>query len=92
MRPVGFSLWSMKSGREQLKDWMGRRGLNQTETAGHFGWDITFISQLVNGRRLPGLTNAVKIERETGIPVEAWLPNELDNGQSGKPDPAGVAR
>lgn len=68
----------MKSGAEQLKDWMDRRGFNQTETAVHFGWDITFISQLVNARRNPGLTNAVKIERETGIPVEAWVSSEVD--------------
>lgn len=59
-------------------DWMKRRGFNFTDAAAHFGWDLTFVSKLVNGHRLPGLTNAVKIERETGIPVEAWLPSGLD--------------
>jgi plasmid maintenance system antidote protein VapI len=68
----------MKSGAEQLADWMKRRGFNATEAAAHFGWDLTFISKLINGHRLPGLTNAVKLERETGIPVEAWLPSGLD--------------
>lgn len=68
----------MKTGAEQLMDWMRRRGFSATEAADHFGWDLTFISKLVNGHRLPGLTNAVKIERETGIPVEAWVSSELD--------------
>ena len=68
----------MKSGAEQLLDWMKRRGFTNTEASAHFGWDITFVSKLVNGHRLPGLTNAIKLERETGIPVEAWLPSELD--------------
>jgi transcriptional regulator with XRE-family HTH domain len=68
----------MKSGAEQLADWMRRRGFNAMEAAEYFGWDVTFVSKLVNGRRLPGLTNAIKLERETGIPVEAWLPSHVD--------------
>lgn len=71
----------MKSGAEQLRDWMERRGFNQTETAIFFGWDMTFISQLVNRKRSPGLTNAIRIERETGIPVEAWLSSEQDESE-----------
>ena len=59
-------------------DWMKRRGFNATEAAAYFGWDLTFVSKLVNGHRLPGLTNAIKLERETGIPVEAWLPSAVD--------------
>lgn len=60
---------------------MKRRGFNQTQTAEHFGWDPTFISQLLADpprRRKPGLDNAIKIERETGIPVEAWSSSALD--------------
>ena len=68
----------MKSGPEQLRDWMRRRVFNQAETAEHFGWDETTISKILNGVRVPGLENAVKIERETGIPVEAWLPTPAD--------------
>lgn len=72
----------MKSGPEQLKEWMERRwSLSlrpQRDTAEHFAWDETFISQLVTGKRTPGLTNAIRIERETGIPVEAWVSSELD--------------
>ena len=72
----------MQPGPEQLKDWMARRGFNQSQTAEFFGWNFGFISMLVNGKRNPGLTNAVKIERETGIPVEAWMSSELDESVS----------
>ena len=67
----------MKSGPEQFKDWMHRRRFMQREAAEHFGWHETYISQLLNGARTPGLDNAVTIERETGIPVEAWMSSEL---------------
>lgn len=59
---------------------MARRGFNQTEAAAFFEWDITFLSKLLNGHRKPGLTNAIRIERLTGISVEAWeVSGELDN-------------
>lgn len=62
----------MASGPEQLRDWMGRRGFNQPETALYLGFDIPYISQILSGARNPGLPRAVAIERKTGIPVEAW--------------------
>jgi transcriptional regulator with XRE-family HTH domain len=68
----------MQSGAEQLKDWMHRRRFLQREAGEHLGFDYTFVSQLVNGHRTPGLENAVAIERLTGIPVEAWLPTHRD--------------
>ena len=68
----------MKSGAEEFKAWMDRARLNQRQTAGYFGWDETFISQLVTGKRVPGLPNAIRIERETGIPGEAWVPTDMD--------------
>lgn len=68
----------MQDGADQLRDWMDRRGFNATETAVYFGWDLTFVSKLLNRHRSPGLTNAIKIERQTGIPAEAWVSSELD--------------
>ena len=68
----------MQNGPEQLRDWMDRRGVNQTETAALLGFDVTFINHILNERRQPGLTNAIRIERCTGIPVEAWVSSELD--------------
>lgn len=80
----------MKSGAEQLKDWMHRRRFLQREAAEHLGFDATFVSQLVNGARTPGLDNAIKIERETGIPVEAWLP--IGRDETVQPVSAGAAK
>lgn len=81
-------LWltmSMKTGAEQLRDWIDRRWPNserkQRQAAEHFGWDETFIAKLLaegSQQRKPGLVNAIRIERETGIPVEAWVSSELD--------------
>lgn len=75
----------MKTGAEQLKDWMHRRRFLQQEAAEHFGWPDSYISHLVHGRRLPALDNAIKIERETGIPVEAWMSSELDKANGTAP-------
>jgi transcriptional regulator with XRE-family HTH domain len=74
-----FRIVHMKDGRLQLKDWIHRRVFMQREAAAYLGIDQTFLSQLVNGKRQPGLTNAVNIERLTGIPVEAWVASELGN-------------
>lgn len=75
----------MKTGAEQLQDWIDRRFPNserpRRDAAEHFGWDETFIAKLLTdgpSQRKPGLTNAIKIERETGITVESWVSSELD--------------
>lgn len=68
----------MTSGPDQLRDWMNRRGLNQAETADLMGFDQTYISQLLSGRRHPSLRNAIRIQRETGIAPDAWLSSQLD--------------
>ncbi len=86
----------MKTGAEQLSDWMERRfpesTRRQRDTAEHFGWDETFIAKLMTGARLPGLVNALRIERETGIPVEAWVPSGLDTPVSAAPERARKAK
>jgi plasmid maintenance system antidote protein VapI len=76
--PSRFLIRDVKSGAEQLKDWMHRRRFMQKEAAEHLGFDVTYVSHLVAGRRVPGLDNALVIERETGIPVEAWASIALD--------------
>lgn len=70
----------MQSGPEQLKEWMHRRQFLQREAAEHLGFDETYVSQILGRRRRPGLDNAIIIERRTGIPVEAWLSSQDDNG------------
>lgn len=61
-------------GRERLKRWLDRSHLNQREAARIIGMHFTHLCQILAGRRSPGLANAIAIERETGIPVEAWVP------------------
>jgi DNA-binding transcriptional regulator YdaS (Cro superfamily) len=56
---------------------MERRRFNQVDAATHIGIHTTYMSQLLSGVRSPGLGNALKIERTTGIPVEAWAASEL---------------
>jgi len=73
----------MMTGAEHLKDWMARRGFNQQETADYLGWDFTYISKIVNGLRSLGVTNAVHLERLTGIPVESWVSSEHDTATVG---------
>lgn len=72
----------MPTGAEQLKDWMDRRWPLSTrkarEAGEYLGFDESFISQLLRGDRRPGLTNAIIIERGSGIPVEAWVSDALD--------------
>jgi len=63
----------------------------QREAADYFGWDETYVSQLVNGRRSPGLENAIHIERHTGIAVEAWMSNDVDTPEQPDPVTAGKA-
>jgi transcriptional regulator with XRE-family HTH domain len=63
-----------RTGREQLAQWIERSKLTQVETARRIGIDPTQLSQILTGKRRPGLDNAVRIERATGIVVEAWVP------------------
>jgi transcriptional regulator with XRE-family HTH domain len=69
----------MESGAEQLRDWMRRRGFKQADAARYLEFDEPYISVLLSAKRTPGLDNAIKLERLTGIPVEAWASSELDN-------------
>jgi hypothetical protein len=86
----------MKPGAEQLTDWIARRwplsARKNREAAEHFDWDETFISMLCRGVRAPGLANAIKIERESGIPVEAWVSTELDESETVPPEKNGKRR
>jgi transcriptional regulator with XRE-family HTH domain len=74
----------MKSGPQELRDWMHRRKFLQRETAEYLKFDETYVSQLLNGKRTPGLDNAIIIERLTGIPVEAWSASSRDISVAGE--------
>lgn len=68
----------MYSGPDQLRDWMRRRGFTQADAARYLGWDQGNISVVLAGKRTLGLETALRIERLTGIPVEAWSATESD--------------
>lgn len=67
----------MQPGREQLRDWMRRRGVNQREAAVLLSLNEVHYSQILNGHRQPGLANAIRIEQRTGISVESWALSEV---------------
>lgn len=73
----------MLAGQHQLRNWIDRRGVSDREAAGIIGLNHTFLSNLVTGKRVPGLVNALKIERATGIPVEAWEPTHVGKSSVG---------
>lgn len=68
----------MVEGRERLRDWIERSKLTQRQAAELLDMHYTFLSQILNSDRSPALGTAVRIERVTGIPVEAWMPTEVD--------------
>lgn len=77
---------NMKSGRQQLREWLDRAKLTQRAAAEILGVHYTFLSQILNEdnvgtdrERTPALATAVKFERVTGIPVEAWMPTTDDD-------------
>jgi plasmid maintenance system antidote protein VapI len=72
----------MQSGADQFKDWMRRRGFNQADAARYLEFDKPYVSVLATGTRTPGLDNAIKLERLTGIPVEAWLSQDNEPEQT----------
>lgn len=76
----------MDSGRDQLRRWLERAHLTQREAARLLGMHFTSLSQILGQReRSPSLARAVRIERVTGIPVEAWMPTAVDAERTSQP-------
>ena len=67
----------MKTGAELLKNWIGRSTYKQVDAAVALGLTQSYLSLLANGKRVPGRDKAVRIERLTGIPVEAWSSRDV---------------
>ncbi len=65
----------MNDARTRLADWIERTKVSQRHAAKLLGMHFTFLNNVLTGRRVPGLTNAVKIERVTGIPAVSWVPS-----------------
>lgn len=81
-----------QGGRDRLAQWIERSKLNQLEAARLIGIDPTQLSQILTGKRRPGLDNAVKIEQATGIVVEAWVPLSDDDSAVAEPVAAQKSR
>lgn len=81
-----------KSGRERLAEYRDRCGYKQYELAKLIEVDEPYLSQLLSGRRRPGLPTAVRIERLTGIPAESWLLTPRGKGKRQKPLPEAIGQ
>lgn len=64
---------------------MARSRINQRAAARLFGCHYTHVSQILSGRRIPGLANAVAIERVTGVPAGAWVPTSVGKEADSRP-------
>jgi transcriptional regulator with XRE-family HTH domain len=68
--------------RERLQAWLRRSGMTQRAAAELFGLHYTYLNQILRGRRVPALANAVEIERQTGIAPGAWVPTRVGRSKA----------
>jgi transcriptional regulator with XRE-family HTH domain len=71
---------------------MARAKLTQRAAAKLLGMHYTFLSQILSRDRSPALGTAVRIERVTGVPVEAWMPTDVDDDSNAAPARTGKPR
>lgn len=64
-------------------DFIKRSGRTRASWAEELGISPGFLSDLLNGKKQPALTLAVRIERLTGGAVAAvsWVPEEADTSE-----------
>ena len=82
-----------KTGRQRLADYVTRSRLKQYELADLLAIHETTLSQILHGKRRPGLDIALRIEAETGIPAVSWSDQKrgrLDRGRKHKASSAPV--
>lgn len=72
----------MLSGRQQLRDWIDRQGLNQTNAAKLLGVHDVVLCQWLNGDKIPGLDNAIMLDDKAGIAVRSWTLNGVSRKRS----------
>lgn len=61
-----------------LIDFIRASGRSQAHWAHQFGVSPPFLSEILNGKKRPGLDVAVRIERATGgqVPAASWVSQE----------------
>lgn len=64
---------------------MRRRGFTQADAGRYLEMGQDHLSHILAGRRSPGLETAIKFARLTGIPVEAWSSNAIDEASISEP-------
>lgn len=62
----------MKHGRYQLMQWIRRGRVSQSVAAEELGLKSPQLSKYLTGYATPTLEKALRIQRLTSIPVEAW--------------------
>lgn len=80
------------TGRERLAEYCRRCRLKQYELADLLGMHFTTLSQVLAGKRRPGLDTALRIERLTGVPVESWSDQMFVDSAEPKPSKRKTAR
>ncbi len=71
-------------GPARLKAWLERSRISQRAAAVLLGCHYTHVSQILSRRRVPGLAQAVAIERVAGIPAGAWVPTGVGTHVGGR--------
>lgn len=80
------------TGRQRLIAYRDKHGYKQYELANLLELDEAYLSQLLNGKRRPGLPIACRIEDRTGIPVESWLLSEVGKHKRRHTDTADIGQ
>ncbi len=66
-----FIVANMTKGAKQLAKLFAQP--TQREIAKRIGVNDSYLSLLASGKRTPSMAVAAKMQRELGIPVEAWV-------------------
>ena len=69
----------MSIGARQLVEWLDRSRLADKDLASRLGISRAYLSQLLSGKRRPGLDIAELIYTHTGVPMTSWKDNLLSD-------------
>jgi transcriptional regulator with XRE-family HTH domain len=72
----------LTQGSARLAEYRDRWKLKQYELAERITVTNAYLSQILSGKRRPSLPIAVRIERETGIPVESWTEPQVGKSEN----------
>lgn len=79
----------LNRGAERLAEYCKKHYENQYELAELLELAEAHLSQLLSGKRRPGLPIAVRIEERTGVPAESWLLKPVGKSAKAKRDTPG---